>query len=134
EKMASDRLALQCIGLLAAVLFIYQFALQLQTMVLAELVLSWALGAAGFIAAATLLARVCWQDDSLSRMTAAVLFSASAVLLFHGQIEMTFFNHQAAPLALVMVAAAAGATMSSPVLAVKTSPEARPQWQCMAGA
>lgn len=90
--------------LLAAIIFGVQLIYQFLSLLSPESFLGWAVGAMGFIVCFALLA----TPDAVPQKAASVgLFGAAALLLIHGQIEMTFFQEGAAPFALGMVAIAA---------------------------
>lgn len=89
-----------------ASLFVFEFYTRFATLLVPEQFLSWAIGAVAFIGVVALLGNKRWTKPGAAQMA---LFLGAAVLLIHNQIEMSFFNMQAAPLAFVIVAAAAGA-------------------------
>ncbi len=92
-------------AVLAVLVFAPQYWLQLPTF-LAETIVPWMLGVAGFVAIVIGLSRLQVVDEAWVQ---AALFSAAAMLLIHNQIEMSFFHVSSAVPAWFVLGVAGGA-------------------------
>ena len=97
-------LELRCALVLAVIVFGLQLVLEHAELLATSSFVAWSFGGIGFIAAFTWLAT---PGRAAPESVAVGLFAASAALLAHGQIEMTFFQEQGAVLAFFIVATAA---------------------------
>ncbi len=89
--------------LVAVVVFTAQFAIQ-SVEWRHEGRLVWLAGAAGFVFVASLMLGRSWRDAPATRVG---LFAGALFLLFHNQIDMTFYSEGGSSLAWLLVGAAA---------------------------
>ena len=103
-------------ALLAAVLFLIQYAVQFPGLY-AQTAILWLVGTLGFVAIATYLIDPILRRPGTQQLAAIALSLPAALILLHAQIEMTYFWISAAPFAWVVLGLAAGAageTQTSP--------------------
>ena len=104
EALRVDGRHLSWMLLFGVLLFGTQLMFEWPKLLLFERLLAWLFGAGAVIAIAATLLGKGWVHRGWERLG---LFAGAAVLLVHGQIEMTFFHPGAAQVAWLVVAVAA---------------------------
>ncbi len=97
-------------GLLAAIVFLTQYAVQFPGLY-AETAILWLIGVSGFVALSVYVILPAIENDTYL-MKAGIVFAA-VLLLLHAQIEMTFFWDSASAVVWIIIGLAAGNAMPS---------------------
>jgi len=120
--------------LLSVLVFLPQFAVEYPAMLTMEGLLVWSFSIIGFL----YVTATCSRPDWFSRSTMCVgAAAASAILLIHNQIEMSFFQVGVAPIVMLIVAMAAGMAMDATNLSDPNDSASQRKvtwWKCLIAA